>query len=244
VRGRGGLLTDTILVTGGALRVGAAITRAVAESGAALAIHCHSHRREAEALARELQSTAADVVVVQADLMNPETIPTLFDTVEERLGPITGLVNSAGIYGRTALVSLDTDLALKMFRLNSLAPLATMAELARREPASASIVNVIDSMVDGAWRHHSAYIASKAALLAATRVAARELAPSIRVNAVSPGAVALNDDDEAVRASIVRQIPLGRIGTPDEVAQVVLFLLKQSYVTGTVVKVDGGRALV
>lgn len=233
-----------VLVTGGAVRLGAAISRAVAAAGAAVAIHCHTHGKEAEVLADELRADGAAVHIAQADLRRADEVARLFDRVETAMGRVSGLVNNAGIIAGTPLDDFDASAATGLFELNAMAPLLTTAQMARRAaPGDAAIVNIVDSAVDRAWAGHAAYIASKAALEAATRVAARELAPRIRVNGVSPGTVALRPDEtERVRA-LEAGIPLGRVGTPEDVADAVVFLLAAPYITGAILPVDGGRRL-
>ncbi|MBN1946489.1 MAG: SDR family oxidoreductase [Bradymonadales bacterium] len=233
----------TVLVTGGAVRVGAAISRTVALAGARVAIHCHHHLQPAQQMAEELSACGATAAVFQADLLAASSVGALFDRIEEELGPLDGLVNNAGLISETPLVSYDPEEARRLFALNVQVPLLTMAELARRKPAMAAIVNVVDSSAERAWLGHAAYCASKSALLAATRVAARELAPAIRVNAVNPGTVMLREEELPRVAALLNTIPLQRFGDPKDVAEAVLFLLAASYVTGAVLAVDGGRNL-
>lgn len=231
------------LVTGGAVRVGAAICREVASAGASVAIHCHSHRDEADALAVLLEAKGCATLVVQADLSQADQVTRAFDEIEGSLGKVDCLVNSAGVIADVALENLGPGDVLPMFAVNAFAPIYTMSEMARRRTASGAIVNIVDSGVERAWARHVPYCASKAALLTASMVAARELAPRIRVNVVNPGTVALRDEEHAVVGRILERIPLDRIGTPEDIAKAVVFLLSSAYITGAILPVDGGSRL-
>lgn len=251
-----GLDGQVALVTGGAVRVGRAISVALAEHGAAVAIHCHSHRAEAESLATELRAGGAAVCVVQGDLSEPAVSRRIFDEVAGLLGEVGILVNNAGLIDETPLASFDPALAQRLVHVNALAPLYTMAELARRAAAAAQdeggpasspggrqVVNVVDTSVERPWPKHAAYCASKAALLAASEVAAKELAPAIRVNVVNPGTVELRPEEVPREHKLRAHIPLDRIGRPEDIAHAVLYLLEAPYVTGAVLAVDGGARL-
>jgi pteridine reductase len=234
---------ETVLVTGGGVRVGEAITRAVFNAGAKVAIHCFHHQEEAEFLADELDTERQRICVVHGDLMRPQSVPSIFDQVETHLGPITALVNNAGRLHVTPLHKLDIHEVEALFALNAKAPLYTMSEMAKRAPQKGGIVNIVDTNVDRAWVDHVAYCASKASLLAATRVAARELAPRIRVNALSPGTVALRPDERGDEARLLRRIPLNVIGNTLDIGAAAVFLLSSDYITGAHLRVDGGSGL-
>jgi pteridine reductase len=134
-----------------------------------------------------------------------------------------------------------------MFQVNTLAPAALIAETEAALLASAcgNVVNLCDIAADRPWRHHMAYCASKAALVNVTKAAARKLAPRVHVNGVSPGIAAFPDHyDEATRANLIDKVPLGRAGDPDGIARMVRFLVEQGdYITGQIIRVDGGRSL-
>jgi pteridine reductase len=237
------LTGQTALVTGGAVRVGAAISRAVSAAGAKLAIHCHNHRDEAQRLAEELSTPEAPARVFQADLVEDGAVRCLFDAVEAELGPVSLVVNNAGLIAVSPFNEFDAHLARTLFELNALVPMRMMAELARREPAQAVVINIVDSAVDTAWVEHAAYLSSKSALLSASRVAALELAPRIRVNVVNPGTVVLRPDELPRVDELIDRVPLGRIGSPDEIGRAVVFLATTTYANGVVLDIDGGTRL-
>jgi pteridine reductase len=242
-RGAEALRGRTVIVTGGAVRVGAAISRAVAAAGARLAIHCHSHLERGRRLAEELGQRAEAVVAVQRDLREPDAARQLFDEVAAALGEPSVLVNNAAILAATPLRDYDAATASRLLEVNLAAPLRLMAEMARRSPAEGVIVNIVDAAAQRPWSEHGAYVAAKAGLLQASRVAARELAPSIRVNVVNPGTVILRDEEKAHLDRLLQGIPLGRIGQGEDVAQAVVYLIGAPYTTGAVLNVDGGAGL-
>ena len=233
----------TILVTGGAVRVGAAISRSLAADGANVVIQFSKSRAAAEALELALHSMGHNVGLVRADLLKPASEKHLFDRAEALFGPVTGLINNAATILPTPFDDFDIETARHLFELNTLVPMRLTAELVSRKPQHASIVNLADTAWDRAWAGNAAYCASKAALVSATRVAARELAPDIRVNAVLPGTVELREDERDREKAIKMRIPLKRIGTPEQVAEAVAYLLRSSYTTGTLLRIDGGANL-
>lgn len=227
-----------MLVTGGGRRVGRAIVEELAGAGAFVIIHYHGSRIEAA----ELSSQWPRSMVVKADLATREGCEALLYAVRSHRGKLDALVNNAADYERGPFAYESDELWEQMLALNLLAP----ARLTRGALALgvSSVVNLVDVAAWTPWKHHAAYATSKAALAHLTRCLALELAPAVRVNAVAPGTVAFPPSfSESERASVLRRIPLGRIGEPVDVARAVRFLLEEDYLTGTVLPVDGGAAL-
>jgi pteridine reductase len=222
------------LVTGAGVRVGAAIARHLAARGWTVAGHYRNHRPRGLAAA------------LQADLAAPEGPTALARAFGERFDRLDLLVNGAAGFDERPLEATDAAAWDAQLDLNARAPLLlTRALLPRLCAARGSVVNVID--VGGglvAWRGFAAYCASKAALARLTECLALELAPAVRVNAVAPGTVLWPARYPAARReALAARIPLGRAGTPGDVAQAVLFLAEAPYVTGAILPVDGGRHL-
>jgi pteridine reductase len=223
----------TALVTGGARRVGRAVVEELARAGCRVVIHHHASDAEAEALAGALPGAT----VVKADLRHPAAPAELFAAARPDI-----LVNNAADYERTPLAQLTDEKWARMLELNLTAPMRLMREAARA--GVASIVNIVDVAAWQPWANWSAYATSKAALLHLSRCLALELAPATRVNCVAPGTAIFPDDwDEARRAAMLRKIPLGRVGSPAEVARAVRFLCEEEYLTGVCIPVDGGAGL-
>jgi pteridine reductase len=222
------------LVTGAGVRVGAAIAARLAEAGYAVAGHYLRHRPDGLEAA------------LRADLSGPDGPDALARAFRARFDRLDLLVNSAAGFDERPLAATDAAAFDAQMDLNARAPLLlvrALLPLLRR--ARGSVVNVVD--VGGglvAWKGFAAYAASKAALARLTECLALELAPRVRVNGVAPGTVVFPEHYPAARRrALTRRIPLGRVGTPRDVAEAVLYLAGAGYVTGAVLPVDGGRRL-
>ena len=239
------------LVTGGSARIGAEICRQLANSGATVAIHCHRNQASAEDLVEEIESQGGEVFVVRGDLSIEEDRSALIEAVVDRAGRLDILVNNASIFESIPLDQMSSDAARMMWEINAEAPLMLIHHAAphlrfggRNQPGA--VINLIDNASGrGDWPELSHYCASKAALLSITRSLAQELAPTIRVNAVGPGAILFQDwESEEKRASILSSIPMNRQGLAEEIAETVLFLASgPDYITGQIIDVDGGWSL-
>ncbi|MFW6084289.1 MAG: SDR family NAD(P)-dependent oxidoreductase [Gemmatimonadota bacterium] len=232
------------VVTGGAVRVGRAIAERLAEAGYDLVLHYHSSGEAAGEAAERLHDLGATVELVRADLVRPEEIGRPFEAAESRFGGLDLLVNSAAVFPRSDPLETTVDEWDRVFALNARAAYFCAQEAARRMQGGA-IVNIVDTGADQAWPGYVPYVASKAALASVTRGLAAAFAPRIRVNAVAPGPVLLPEggDGEAEREAVERLTALGRVGSPEDVAEAVLYLARASYVTGEILRVDGGQHL-
>lgn len=228
----------TALVTGGAKRIGAAISAALAEAGCRVAVHAHTSMEEAQALADRIGGVA-----VQADLSDPEQADGFVAAAAKALGaPVRYLVNNASAFPRTRLEAARYDDLDAMMRLHAWAPLALTRALP--DQGGEAVVNLLDTRVVSHDPEHLPYHLSKQALTALTRTLAREMAP-LRVNGVAPGPILESTDgsDGSRHQAAIDATLLGRAGTPEEVADAVRFLLTAEYITGDVLFVDGGRHL-
>jgi pteridine reductase len=248
----GANLEDKVaLVTGGAARLGAQICRTLASAGATVAIHCHRSLTAAENLVEEIESVGGDAFVVRGDLSEEEDRANLIDSVIDRAGRLDILVNNASIFEKIPLEQMTADAAQMMWRINAEAPLMLIQHAAphlRFEGAvqPGCVINMVDNASGrNDWPEFSHYCASKAALLSMTRSLAQELAPSIRVNAIGPGAIQFQGwETEERRDAVLSSIPMKRQGTSEEIAETVLFLVcGPSYITGQIIDVDGGWSL-
>jgi NAD(P)-dependent dehydrogenase (short-subunit alcohol dehydrogenase family) len=243
----------TLVVTGASRGIGAATAGRAATAGYDVCVNCVRHRAAAELVADEVKRRGRRALIVEADVSEEGAVTRMFDVAERELGPVTALVNNAGITGGPAPLSeLESGQLVAAFRVNLLGTFLCLREAVRRFRASRTpgrIVNVSSTAARttgaGEWVH---YAATKAAVDTLTRGAARELAPEgIRVNAVAPGLVMTDlhaDNGRPGRPERLRPtVPLGRIGNPDEIAHAIVWLLSDeaSYVTGSVLEVSGGR---
>ncbi len=241
-------LTNRVaLVTGAARRVGRVIALALAKRGAQVAITYRSSQRDADQLIKELEAFGKKSLAIRADVSRASEVTTAVGRVVETFGRIDILVNNAAVFPRTPWAALDEaawdgviDTNLKGSFL-----VAKAAGDRMKAQGSGKIVNIADWAGERPYRDYLPYCISKAGVIALTKALALELAPDVQVNAVAPGPVMLPDDMSAQeRAAVVAATPLRRIGSPDDIANAVLFLLEGSdFITGAVLPVDGGRLI-
>lgn len=236
------------LVTGAARRIGAAISRRLHQHGANVAIHYRESSDEANALCDELNVARPDSAMsLRADLSDTSAFPELIDSVTDWHGQLDILINNASSFYPTPpgqISDADWD---NLIGTNLKAPLfLAQAALVPLRSSRGVIVNMVDIHAQRPLRNHAVYGATKAGLAMLTRSLARDLAPDIRVNGVSPGAILWPETDlsDTAKKSILGQIPLGRTGEPDDIAGCVLYLVRDAtYVTGQIIAVDGGRSI-
>ncbi len=234
------------LVTGAADRLGRAIALALGAAGMDVAVHYHRSESKARRTCDDVRALGRRTLALPADLTDAKACLDLVAAVEDGLGPLTLLVNSAALFAPSDLESTDpSDFDLHM-ATNARPVYLLGREAGRRMRArgSGAIVNLADVAGERPWASHVAYSASKAAVLALTRGLARALAPEVRVNAVSPGPVLAptGEGPEALDRAVARTL-LGRAGRPEEVAAAVCFLAAAPWLTGVCLAVDGGRGL-
>jgi NAD(P)-dependent dehydrogenase (short-subunit alcohol dehydrogenase family) len=245
----------TLLVTGGSRGIGAAISRLGARQGYAVAVNYHSHEHLAQALVNEIKKSGGRAAAIQADIGGEGDILNLFKNAEEQLGSLSALVNNAAITGGFARVeSVDAAMLERLMAVNVVGAMLCAREAVRRLSTAhggkgGTIVNISSRAAKlgsaGEWVH---YAMTKGAIDSLTVGLAREVAKEgIRVNAVAPGLVQtdihLEAGDPERPARLAQTIPLGRAGTPEEIAEAVIWLLSPaaSYVTGTILAIGGGR---
>jgi len=243
-----------VLITGAAQRIGAAIAAKFHHNGYRVIVHCRHSLETANAQVTIYNNEKADsAIVLQADLTSESEVNALASNSLNAFGRLDVLINNASSFYPTAFGSIqqshwddliDSNLRAAFFLSQALA-----AELTARRGA---IVNLVDTYADKPLAKHSVYSIAKSGLKAMTKSLALELAPAVRVNGVAPGAIlwptALADDNDPDtqerRAKVLQLIPLGRLGTVQQIADTVFFLATQAnYVTGAVIRVDGGRNL-
>lgn len=234
------------LVTGGAVRVGRALVLALAGEGMRVVVHHHSSRAEADSLVSEIRAAGGDAVRIAADLSDPTEVARLGREAEAAWGGVDVLVNSASLFHDAGLRDTDLDTWNATIALNLRAPFLLTQQIgqAMAQRGRGVIVNIADLAGLQAWRGYAAHGISKAGLVHMTRIAARELAPDVRVVAIAPGTVLppANMPAEQVE-SLAERIPLRRVGAPEDVVKAMLYALAADFVTGEVLRVDGGRML-
>jgi len=232
------------LVTGGAHRVGKAITLGLARAGARVAINYHSSQSAAEETAAEVRALGGEALPVAADVADPAQVEAMVAAITQQWGGVDVLVNGASLFAKTPVPTRDLTTWQRVTRIlidgafycaNAVAPYML-------ERGEGVIINIVDLSAWEAWPGYTAHSVGKTALLALTRQLALELAPAVRVNAVAPGPVLPPPDyDEERKVRVARRTLLNRWGTPEDVANAVLFLIQADYITGDVITVDGGE---
>ncbi len=243
------MTTDTnpvpvALVTGGAKRLGRAISLKLAGAGYAVAIHCNASVDEAEALASEIAAAGGRACVVSAELVDPAAVDGILPVAAAELGPVTLLVNNASLFINDSVTAIDVPTWNRQFSVNIRAPSVLAGAMANALPegVEGAIVNILDQRVWKLTPQFYSYTLSKAALWAATRTMAQAFAPRIRVNGVGPGPVLANEHDgEDLFLKEAAATPLGRPVSVDDIAEAVLYLARARSVTGQMIAVDSGQ---
>jgi pteridine reductase len=231
------------LVTGAGRRVGRALAVALGARGMRVVVHYGSSAEEAHETARRIRAAGGLATIMQADLRDLPAAEQLVARAIDEEGELFALVNSAAVMLRTPVGETTPAEWDDMFALNVRAPyfLSQRAAPALRA-ARGAIVNIADLAAFESWPAYVPHGMTKAALVQLTRALARALAPEVRVNAVAPGVVLLPDGwSDAEAEHLRRTTPLERLGTPEDVAAAVVYLLEAEFVTGEVIRVDGGR---
>jgi len=236
------------LVTGGARRVGAAIARRLHAAGASVLIHYRDSDADATKLVAELNAARAkSAAKVKAELLAPIAPRALVSAALDAFGRLDVLVNNASSFFPVAMGKVEASHWEELIGSNLRAPLFICQEAAPHLAKHAGvIINIVDIHAERPLKGYPVYSIAKGGLATLTRSLALELAPNVRVNGVSPGAIAWPEDGQfepAERERIVRTTPLGRVGSPEDIAQAVHFLACASYVTGQIIAVDGGRSI-
>lgn len=240
------MLRRVVLVTGGARRLGAAIVRSFAERGYDILLHHGNSPSEAAALASELvEAYGVRVEVVQEDLLDPTAPARVVQAAVNAFDRLDVVVSSASVMEWRDFEAVTPDDWARAEAINLRAPFFLMQAAARVLGEGGVIVQIADHLAnETGFPRLIPHQVTKAALHQLVRTVADHLAPAIRVNAVAPGLVLAPDDLSAEStARFLRDVPLARTGTPDDVVQAIHYLVESPYVTGSVLPVDGGRHL-
>ena len=245
-----------LVVTGGSRGIGAAICRKTAAKGWACCVNYAKDERGARSVVSEITKSGGNAIAVQADVADPAQVEAMFIEVDRKLGPVTGLVNNAGVMGSSGRVEdLDADLTRRLFEVNAFAPFLCSKEALKRMSercggSGGGIVNISSAAAKhGGAGSYIDYAASKGALDTFTVGLAREQAAAgVRANCIRPGAILTEiskvwmEDHPEWLESVVARTPLGHPGEEDDIANAALWLLSEEakYVTGAILDVSGG----
>ncbi|CAC9446273.1 FolM Alternative dihydrofolate reductase 1 [uncultured Gammaproteobacteria bacterium] len=235
----------TALITGGAQRIGAQITKTLHAHGYNIVIHYRNSSQEAQTLADELnQLRANSATLIQAELSDLQALKTLANTIKQ----LDVLVNNASVFYPTSMQNANENDWNTIINTNLMAPFFLSQSLsATLSKNKGCIINIVDIHAQRPLKNHAIYNISKAGLAMMTQTLAKELAPEIRVCGVAPGSILwpenqakLNDEQ---KDKMLNKIPLSKQGSPEDIANTVLFLANSPYITGQIISVDGGRTL-
>lgn len=234
------------LVTGGARRIGRALSLALADSGFAVAVHHHRSQAEAEAVVAEIGKAGGNAVALAADLIDEDSVKELLPRAATALGPIGVLVNNASIFGNDTVATATRDSWERHLAINLRAPFILIQEFAARLPLEAGgiIVNLLDERVWNLTPYFVSYTLTKSGLWTLTRSMALALAPRVRVNGIGPGPTLPSERQSREQfLDRCRAMPLRRGTGPDEIAAALRFILAAPAMTGQMIALDGGEHL-
>jgi NAD(P)-dependent dehydrogenase (short-subunit alcohol dehydrogenase family) len=244
--GAGETPTGVALVTGAARRIGRAIALELAAAGWDVAVHYLSSAAAARETVAAIEALGRRSAALEADLADEAATAGLMARAAAALGPLTLLVNSAAVFDFDRPETAGGHSWQRHMAINARAPLLLTQGLLRQLPegAQANVVNLIDARVWSPTPNYTSYTASKVALWGLTRHLAVALAPRVRVNAIGPGPSLAHAGADAARfARLQAAMPLGRGGSPEEIARAVRFILDQPTLTGQMIALDGGQHL-
>lgn len=231
------------LVTGSAKRLGRTIALALGKQGCNVAVHYRTSEKEAMETVAELQGMGVKAIPFQADLTDEEQVKTLMHSIAQAFGRFDILVNNAAIFARSPFEQLDLATWRKFMESNLTSVFLCCRYAADFLSEGGVIVNISDTSAFKPWTGFLPYCVSKAGVISLTLGLAKALAPKVRVNCVALGTILPPEEDEQWRQKMSAKTLLKRLGTPEEVAQAVLFCITCDYLTGAVIPLDGGRYL-
>ncbi len=240
--------TRTAIVTGASKGIGAALAKRLAADGFRTVLNYAASAAEAEQVVAVIEAAGGRARAISADVADASAVRMLFDQAEAEFGPVDVLVNNAGIIKVSPLAEVADEDYLRLLSVNLTGAFNGMREGARRVRDGGRIINLSTSIIGHYLPNHGVYVATKAAVEAMTHTLAKELgARGITVNAVAPGPVATElfraGRSEELIQRLTNDIPLGRLGQPDDIARVVSFLAspESGWINGQVIKANGGR---
>ncbi|MBI2486414.1 MAG: 3-oxoacyl-ACP reductase FabG [Deltaproteobacteria bacterium] len=235
------------LVTGGAKRVGRTIALELAEHGANLVINYNSSKKEADEIVELIRKTGRKAIAVKADVSKADEVAKLVDVALNKFERVDILMNNAAIFFKTPFLEIteeDWDLFMNV-NLKSAFLCSQKVAKVMLERGSGKIINIADAAggIKG-WKSYIPYSVSKAGLIMLTKTMAKALAPNIHVNAIAPGPVLLPENySEKEKKRAIESTLLKRLGSPEDIAKAVIFLVKSDYITGETITVDGGNLI-
>lgn len=238
-----------VLITGGAVRIGRAIALVLSKAGCRLLIHYRHSEKNAKELKKKIERRYKNtVVLLQADLNSLEGVKALTDQATSQGKRVDILINNAAEFYRTPIGKISEKNWDQLLSVNLKAPFFLSQWLGRQmvRNKAGKIINIADISAFRPWKDYLPYSISKAGLVTLTQGLAKAFAPYVQVNAVAPGTILapVTGWNAQQRRQTLDLIPLRRMGSPQDIARTVLFLIENDYMTGTVIPIDGGRQIV
>lgn len=237
----------SVLITGGAKRVGKGIALALARQKARVAISYQTSSKEADKTVKEVEALGVKALAVAADISKANEVDRLIKTVHKTLGSLEILINNAAIYDKSPFDRLTEEEWDRHIEVNLKGTFlcAKAASQVMGKQGKGKIINIADWSGIRPYKNYLPYCVSKAGVIALTKALALELAPSIQVNCICPGPILLPETfGEEERRVVIQETPLARVGSPEDIAAAVLFFIQGSdFVTGAILPVDGGRLI-
>ena len=243
---------QTALVTGGAIRIGRAISLALATAGYDIALHYHSSEKDAFLVQAEIVALGVKCTLFQADLSDNLAAQSLVEQVDHGMGHLAVLVNSASVFYKGDFIETELEKLTAEFSLNFIAPFMltkSFANTACKDNGQPVVINILDTRIEKNVTDHFVYTLSKKTLADFTRMAAKSLAPNVRVCGVAPGYILppagseTNQNDIVVKRRISDRIPMACQGKLSDVTAAVMYLVNNDFVTGEILFADGGENL-
>lgn len=241
-------MSKTVFITGAAKRIGKEIALSFKELGWNIIIHYNSSKEDALNLAKEINNANKNTAItVQGNLDVKEDVNAIIKEVLDAFPSVDLLINNASTFYPTPIDDISEEHWEKLVGSNLKGPLFLIQGLKQKlKESKGSIINITDTNLSKGVANYSIYSAAKAGLESITKGLARELAPEIKVNAIAPGAMLEPPDvtwTEEQKSKVIESIPLKRMGSEKDIAEAVNFLAHSQYITGQIIKVDGGRSL-
>jgi pteridine reductase len=236
-------LKKTALITGGAKRIGRALALALAKDGYRIALHCHQSKTLAIKTANEINSRGGQCEIFVCDLSSEQCTSKLIPAIHKKYPGLELLINNASLFVKSKLRTKDLSLLTSHWDINVRAPYILSCDFSH-VCRKGQIINILDTHIVKNRSPHSAYLLSKKSLAELTKLCAFDFAPHIRVNAICPGLILPPPNKEKTYLDrLAKEIPLRRKGNVNNVVQSVEFLIKNDFITGQIIFVDGGEHL-
>ena len=235
-------MRGTVLVTGGAKRIGREICLRLSEEGFSIAIHYRNSEQDANQLVREIEADGGRAAPLQCDLNDSDSVKVLIHRAIESLGTVVGVVNNASMFSFDRIETITEELWTEHMKVNALAPLVLISELSKSAKGPSWVVNILDFKIESPNADYLSYTGSRFAMHGLTSALAIDLAPRIRINSVAPGHVLTSDilDEDSLKA-VQSQSPLGFGPSANDVSESVVFLANSPSITGQTIFVDSGE---